>query len=182
MSKNNLPLNVPSNVIHNQDLLGQTSTKECTKCGETLPLSQFYATKARCKSCMKKAEAGRHQANPYAPCLAKIKNRAKAKGLDFDLDEQYLRDIDRDICPYLEIPIIWTRGTGVGRAAGNSKSVDRIDSAKGYTKDNIIICSWRANELLKDGSLPELTLLVHNFRRILTSTQHTNANQTTSRC
>jgi len=103
--------------------------------------------------------------------LADAKIRAKKKGLEFDLTEEFLLSIDRDVCPYLCIPIKW--GAGAGLRSANSKSLDRIDSGKGYTKDNVIICSWRANNLLSDGSIAELSLLVHNFRRILNSTKPT---------
>lgn len=98
------------------------------------------------------------------------KHRAKKKGLDFDLTPEYLDSIDTDICPYLKIPIEWTKNRGK-RQQNHSKSLDRIDSSRGYVEGNVIICSWRANSLLKDGTLSELSLLVHNFRRILLSTK-----------
>ena len=159
-------------MILNQDSLGLTSTKCCTKCGESLPLSQFYSRHSACKPCVLKRQAARVLREPYKRSCQQAKNRAKSKGLDFDLTPEFLESIDLDRCPYLEIPMEWTHGQK--RQQPFSKSLDRIDSAKGYTQDNVIICSWRANELLKDGSLPELTLLVHNFRRILTSTKPTN--------
>lgn len=46
-------------------------------------------------------------------------------------------------------------------------TLDRIDSSKGYTPDNIIVCSWRANNLLKDATAAEMALLAINFHRIL---------------
>jgi hypothetical protein len=160
---------------------GVTATKCCTKCGESLPLSQFrwrkdqQKHKTSCIPCNNQQVFEHNKANPFKKSLSEAKRRAKIKGLEFDLTEEFLISIDRDVCPYLHIPI--TFGYGTGKARGdNSKSLDRIDSARGYTKDNVIYCSWRANNLLSDGSLPELTLLVHNFRRILTSTKPTNEN------
>jgi hypothetical protein len=98
--------------------------------------------------------------------------------MDFDLTPEFLKSIDLDRCPYLEIPMEWTYGQK--KQHPFSKSLDRIDSGRGYTQDNVIICSWRANALLKDGSLPELSLLVHNFRRILLSTSPTDESTTTN--
>ncbi len=103
--------------------------------------------------------------------LADAKRRAKVRGFDFDLTEEFLLSIDSEICPYLEIPLAWGASSGI--RSDNSKSLDRIDSAKGYTKDNVIICSWKANRLLSDGSLKDLKLLITNFERILNSTKPT---------
>ena len=103
--------------------------------------------------------------------LTDAKSRAKVKGFDFDLTEAFLLSIDRKICPYLEIPLAW--GVSTGKRSDNSKSIDRIDSEKGYTKDNVIICSWKANRLLSDGSLKDLKLLITNFERIITSIKPT---------
>lgn len=43
----------------------------------------------------------------------------------------------------------------------NSPSIDRIDSTKGYTRDNIQIISWKANSIKRNASLEELILLVN---------------------
>ena len=107
--------------------------------------------------------------------LKDCRRRAASKGYDFDLDLDYLQGIDQDVCPYLLHPI-----EHLNPDMAWSKSIDRIDTNKGYVKGNVIICSWRANRLLSDGTLDELTLLVHNFRRILTSTQRTDESQATN--
>ena len=188
MSNTSLNLDANLTATLSQGLPGLTSTKECNACGKSLPHSHFYKNcssrdgyRNQCKACVEKADNERFQSNPYARCLTNTKHRAKRKGLAFDLDESFLRDIDRDVCPYLEIPIVWNMGKRVGRAADNSKSIDRIDSSKGYTKDNVIVCSMRANQILSNSTLPEISLIAHNFRRILNSTQPTNADQTTGR-
>jgi hypothetical protein len=46
----------------------------------------------------------------------------------------------------------WTR-------TDNSPSIDRIDSSKGYTADNIQIISWRANRIKNDSTPEELRKL-----------------------
>ncbi len=77
-------------------------------------------------------------------------------------------------CPYLEIPIKrHPQVSGGNTRHDDAISLDRINSEMGYVPGNIIVCSWRANNLLKDGSLKELSLLVYNFRRILLSTKPT---------
>ena len=114
-----------------------------------------------------KGQQRRHIANPYKPLLANARIRARKKGWDFDLDEDFLRSIDRDICTYLEIPIYWLKGLGLGARQDNSKSLDRIDSAKGYVKENVIICSNRANQILSNATAAEMALITVNFHHIL---------------
>jgi hypothetical protein len=41
-----------------------------------------------------------------------------------------------------------------------SPSIDRVDSSKGYTKDNIQVISHRANNLKNNATLEELRKLV----------------------
>ena len=115
------------------------------------------------------------RANPFPALLSKVKNRAKQKGWEFDIDEDYLRSLDRDICPYLKEPIYWRNGHGNRFSRSDSKSLDRINSEKGYVRGNLIICSMRANRLKLDLHPEELFLLASNVLRIFNSTQPTDA-------
>lgn len=62
-----------------------------------------------------------------------------------------------EYCPILTNIKLNYDGTGnIGWTRGDdSPSIDRIDNAKGYTKDNIHIISWRANRLKNDGTAEE---------------------------
>ena len=42
----------------------------------------------------------------------------------------------------------------------NSPSIDRVDSTKGYTPDNIQIISWKANRIKGYATLQELEMLM----------------------
>ena len=165
-----------------QELLGQTVTKLCSSCKTVKPISE-YTKKSRnkdglryeCRICDNERQNKRTRANPFATLLSNVKTRAKRKGWDFDIDEDYLRSLDREICPYLEIPIYWGKGQG-GKAAGdNSKSIDRINSQRGYVKGNLIICSMRANRNLSNATAEEMEIIARNFKRIFNSTQPTDA-------
>lgn len=85
--------------------------------------------------------------------LMSVKSRAKKRSLDFDLDEVDL--IPPSHCPVLGIPLQQV----VGPRGPNYPTVDRIHNDKGYTKDNILIISWRANDLKGTATLEELMLL-----------------------
>jgi predicted DNA-binding protein YlxM (UPF0122 family) len=61
-----------------------------------------------------------------------------------------------DFCPILGLELNYS-GYGSGKERSDSSpSVDRIDSNKGYTIDNIHIISWRANRIKNDSTPEEL--------------------------
>lgn len=79
------------------------------------------------------------------------KKRSSSKGLVFTIT---VEDINiPEYCPILGIKI------EVNGEKINSPSLDRIDSKKGYVKDNIQIISWRANWLKGNASLEEIKKL-----------------------
>ena len=83
----------------------------------------------------------------------RLKASAKKRGIQFDLTLVDLNNLTFPIsCPILHIPLAFHRG----RAQDNSVSFDRKDSSKGYTIDNIMIISNRANRLKSDATKEEL--------------------------
>ena len=81
------------------------------------------------------------------------------KSLSFDISPADIVIPDR--CPLLDIPI--EQNPRVKRTR-NSPSLDRLDSRRGYEKDNIVVVSWRANDLKGDASLEEMETLVRSWR------------------
>ena len=89
-----------------------------------------------------------------------LKASALKRGIEFDLDLVELNDLSFPItCPILDIPLKYHRG----KAQDNSYSIDRRDSSKGYTIDNIVVISNRANKLKSDATLNEMRLLVEYY-------------------
>lgn len=95
--------------------------------------------------------------NPVKYLLKNAKYRARLKGLLYDISEEDV--IIPSVCPVLGIPLFYIEECKGKYQNGNAPSLDRIDPAKGYTKDNIRIISWRANMLKKDMSLKEAELI-----------------------
>lgn len=92
-----------------------------------------------------------------------LKASAKMRNIPFDLSPSDIDDIGIPItCPILNIPLVFNRHA----VQDNSISFDRIDSTKGYTKDNLIVISYRANKLKSDATLDELRKIV-NFYEFL---------------
>ena len=95
--------------------------------------------------------------NIASDMLKHAKYRAKKKNLEFNLT---IKDIViPDICPVLGIPI---KPYGFH----NSPSIDRIDNTKGYTKDNIIIVSFRANEYKGAATIQDLRKIVEFYENL----------------
>lgn len=77
-----------------------------------------------------------------------LKQNVKYRGYSFELAKEDYRLLKE--CPVLGIPIAFHNN----KIKADSLSVDRIDNNKHYTKDNIVLMSWKANSL-KSNSTPE---------------------------
>lgn len=139
--------------------------KQCTKCKQVKPNSEYRCYKGtkfrpRCRVCENKRRKYNEQdalfKDPTRILYKGCKDRARQKGLDFDLTRAYLHDLYQPNCPVLGVPL----SRAEGRAADASPSLDRIDSTKGYVQGNVRIISWRANKLKNNASLDELKALV----------------------
>lgn len=98
----------------------------------------------------------------------RLKNRAKQRGIEFNLTLTDLNNLSIPIsCPVLGIPLRTERG----RQTDNSISIDRIDSNKGYTVDNIIVVSWKANRLKSNASLREMRRLLEFYEGLNNETK-----------
>lgn len=85
------------------------------------------------------------------------RKRAKQRGLEHSLDIDFLFSIFTDTCPICGVDLLWKRGTR--KPQDNSPSLDRIDSTKGYTPDNVWLISYRMNRIKNDATLHELWLI-----------------------
>jgi len=85
------------------------------------------------------------------------KGRSKKKNLDFNITVEDIYSIMPDYCPILKSKLTYS-----GNKDKNSASLDRIDSSKGYTKENIQIISQLAN-MMKSNSNEEEQLLFANY-------------------
>lgn len=128
------------------------------------PLEEFCKSKTpdgysySCKSCRTKENKElcsiRYQRwkmkDPAKALYQGRKSDAKKRGIEFTLTIEDV--VIPETCPILGIPIV----ADIGPRTNNSPSIDRIDNTKGYTPDNFVIISWRANLLKKDATLDEL--------------------------
>lgn len=130
-------------------------------CGKTSVSFKDSLLKGGSKSCgcQRGAKTNRKRNHNYDMWL-NAKTRARLAGLEFNLE---LDDLQvPDVCPVFGTNLI--RGTG--KRTSDSPSLDRIDNTKGYTKDNIWIISYRANEMKNRYSLDDLEKLVIALKQV----------------
>lgn len=88
--------------------------------------------------------------DPRMKICSRARYRAKQIGVEFDL---HFTDIELPThCPVFGLELDYA----ATKQCDNSPSIDRVDSTKGYTKDNIWIVSWKFNSLKKNATLQEL--------------------------
>jgi hypothetical protein len=170
-----------------EELLEKCSTtKVCGNCKKSLPLFDFTVNKAakdglqyKCRSCDNLYQIKRRSKNREAmveyhknyrarnkdnlsfrlqALLNASRQRAVLKGREHsitieDLKELYPKD---GKCPVFGFDLEF----GNAGFRETSPSVDRIDSTKGYTRDNIQIISWKANRLKAYATVEDLEILV----------------------
>ena len=123
--------------------------------------SDLFHNKVKSCGCIRKKANGLSHTIEYRMWKS-AQERSIKKGWDFNIE---LSDIKiPNICPLLEISLIKhsTRDRHY-----DAPSLDRIDSTKGYTKDNIWVISHRANQIKNDATVDELEKITFNFKQLL---------------
>lgn len=161
-------------------------TKTCSTCKEEKLFEEFSINNAtkdglqyNCRTCDNKRQVQRRKQNPEVHLEYHRKyQRNRRKDFDYRLQmlinaskqRAKLNDREHDInvedikaiypvdgcCPIFGMKLEFN-GAGF---RDSSPSIDRIDSTKGYTRDNIQIISWKANRIKGAASLQDLEMLV----------------------
>jgi len=98
---------------------------------------------------------------PERAMYKRAKSRALAKNIHFTIVESDI--VIPEYCPLLEIPL----KLHYGGALDDSASLDRIDTTKGYTPENIRVISRKANIMKGNASLEELRLYLTNLPKYI---------------
>lgn len=137
--------------------------KRCVECRKIKPFSGFHKHAAClfgyntvCKDCRVPKSKQKWLSTDYRQRIYdRAKGRAKQRGREFtiSLDDVVIPET----CPVLGVPLVHAPGSPY------VPSLDRIDSSKGYTPDNIIVMSWRANTLKNNMTEEECRALLRFF-------------------
>lgn len=167
--------------------------KKCPHCGQLLPVANFSKSKTSangyrswCKDCInssRNTEENKARCKQYYETKGRefmrsykenniqlylwqsARARAKQKGLEFSINVEDI--IVPEICPILGLKMCYNRGD----KEDNSYSLDRIDSTKGYIKDNIWVISLKANRIKNDSTPHELRLIADKVTEKLLALQ-----------
>lgn len=160
--------------------------KQCCRCKEIKPVSFFTKNNAaksklasHCKKCDSAASKRQKEKDPEKAKL-NCRKYAATRRLDFKFRLQMLVNASKqravlknrehsitvdDLlalwptdgnCPVFGFPLQFNSGG----FRETSPSVDRIDSTRGYTLDNIQILSWKANRIKSYATVEELEAVV----------------------
>lgn len=82
------------------------------------------------------------------------KGSSKTRGIPFDITREDI--VIPELCPILGLPLYTGAHPEYYPKHNNTASLDRIDSSKGYIKNNIWVISWLANKMKQNASHEEL--------------------------
>jgi hypothetical protein len=167
--------------------------KHCPHCDRTLPVASFHKDKQKkdglrcwCKECvswkfqhkflgteayrrrLKKYDDNRRAQRAIDPrpqwithAASNARRRAKEMGVEYTLTRDDIIAAFPEVCPLLGTPFAFAQG----RAVAASPSLDRKDSGKGYTPDNVWVISAKANRIKSDATTEEISMVAENLKK-----------------
>ena len=90
-------------------------------------------------------------------CYARRNSKRRGEECSLELEDIVIPEY----CPLLGIKL----DTSSGSKQDTSPSVDRIDSSKGYTRENVWIISQRANRIKNNSTIEELRMIYEGLLR-----------------
>ena len=124
----------------------------CQYCGETNPENFHKGMKSVCKKCN-----NLHNRNKGATLSQKLFYRSRSNAsninVDFNLDPEFIHNLllsQNNKCKYSGIQF-----KDNFHDKYTYPTIDRIDSSKGYTKDNVCICTWYVNNMKNNATIDQ---------------------------
>jgi len=139
-------------------------TKVCKECNRELPLSSFYKMHTSpdghgyyCKSCADKIKIEHTKRNPKLAWCYTTRSHHRSKGFKVTItnEELYNTIKNLDTCELCGCVLDWSVYTK-GMCKPNSPSLDRVNSEKELTVDNVMILCHECNSMKRSKSLEEL--------------------------
>lgn len=132
------------------DLIYYIVDRTCRRCGTSF--TSLSKMQYLCKHCLKEVKSGDYEVDKMVSFLVKrSRHSAKLRNLEYGLDFDIILSLynsQQGKCYYTGLDL---KDYSIGDK--DSPSIDRIDSTKGYTKDNVIICKTWANIMKMETDL-----------------------------
>lgn len=145
------------------------SSGKCRACREIFQLSAFKSKTgfiSVCCHCRAADRANRLNEDIYLYFKSRcrgVASNAKKSGIYFDLTPDCLLEafnLQNGRCFYMDIPMKPLSGAG---RLPDLVTVDRIEPELGYTKSNIVLCTWRANAIKNNLTLVEMAEIIPSW-------------------
>ncbi|QNL30566.1 HNH endonuclease [Gordonia phage SpeedDemon] len=150
--------------------------QKCSRCGEWDLIKNFPSGRTgeraykltfcfRCKAKVDNARRSESVEAYFAEKFLRTRQRAKSLGVPFDLTKDFLLDRwieQRGHCFYTDVTLVCAAGQGYHK---HSCSVDRINFDGGYTVDNCVLITDRANTMKSDATLAEMAAWMPEWHR-----------------
>lgn len=130
------------------------SSYKCQYCGTTNPEDFYNYNHSTCKKCGHQRSYEQKKSSPLNIKLYRSSKHSRTHGgdLEYNLTPEYIQQL-------LEKQNYKCFYTGVELKDSDSKfekpTIDRIDSSKGYIKENVVICTWAINAMKNDMTIEE---------------------------
>lgn len=128
------------------------SNKQCVECRKL----EYEKNKKK----YSKNRKTKHRQQPRKAMFKSARDRAKKFSLAFNIVESDIKI--PSVCPVLGIRLY----IGDRTRTDNSPTLDRISNSRGYTKDNVIVVSWKANRIKNDATISELKRITRFYSNL----------------
>lgn len=168
--------------INKWNSIEQLGQMQCKCCNEIKSLNLFSPLKSRvlsykrwsstCKECIRNYQNTWYEARninlsqKIAIILKRTKTKYKKLGKQFDLTKKFILDLyekQQGKCFYTGLDLL----VSSDESNYHCLSIDRIDSSKGYTQDNVVLCCWIINRIKINLSVDEFVnyckLVANNY-------------------
>ena len=139
-------------------------TRTCNICGETKPLKSFPKTGKwhlkKCQNCYATTyrKYNMAKATRLRRFIHDCKRKSERMSWTFNLTVEFLEELfeeQKGLCPITGFEMT-LEGTREFKKKRFTASLDRIDSGKGYTKDNVWFVTLQANYMKSQLTMEEL--------------------------
>jgi hypothetical protein len=142
--------------------------RPCSKCGKLLSADSqnFYQKKSgilssECRKCFRERSSKNQKVRHYAGgidyhlsyIMRGVRQRARKTDVECEIDAEFLKMLlkkQNGLCAISKTPLTFLKGQG---HIPTNASVDRIDSGKGYTKDNVQLVAHQINTMKSNLSI-----------------------------